>query len=382
MPEIFGLTEQGFKAKDFTAIKNDLEAELRREVDPDLHFGEGSVAGILTAIVANQARQVWEVAQGLYHSLQPHTATGLALDALCSITGTYRRKAAYSRAKAMVTLDSKMALPKDSRIQTINGHLFKVTAEVRNKEPFRADIEADLIAEDVGPINASAKTVAKIMTPVAGWSKAVITHIYETGRFDETDDELRLRRIAELRAHGSSTAQAIRARLMSLDHVEAVHIKESAQSFEVIIKGGKDEEIAQTIWQCKPLGVETSGTTLIAILDSLEQYRTIRFSRPHVVHYSLQATLKVKKLLNDGELDALKNTLVDFGVKHFKLGAKVYPSRFYGVMLDYPHVADVINLELKERLSEEYTTMAIRSNQIASLAFSDIHLQQTLEAVP
>jgi uncharacterized phage protein gp47/JayE len=236
MPQAFGLTDKGFKAKDFHTIKNDLEAEIRKEVDPTLHFGPGSVAGILTSIVANQARQVWEAAQGLYHSLQPNAATGNALDALCSLTGTYRGQATYSRAKMMVTLESKTTLPKDSRIQTIGGHFFTTTAEVKNDAHSKKDIEADLIAEQAGHILAHGDTIATIMTPIAGWSKAVIKHTYEMGSLDETDDELRMRRIDELKAKGSSTYDGISSRLRQVDHVEAVHIKEGVRSFEAIIK--------------------------------------------------------------------------------------------------------------------------------------------------
>ena len=379
MPQAFGLTDKGFKAKDFHTIKDDLEAELRKEVDPTLHFGAGSVAGILTAIVAHQARQVWEIAQGLYHSLQPNTATDKALDALCSLTGTYRRKATYSRVKAWVTLESKTTLPKDSRIQTIGGHFFITTAEVENKTHSKKDIEADFIAEQPGPLSAHTDTIATIMTPTAGWSKAVIKHTYELGHLDEIDDELRMRRIDELKAKGSSTCEGIKARLRQLDHVEEVHIKENAHSFEAIVKGGKDEEIAHTIWQCKPLGIDTAGAIAITLSDSIGQSHIIRFSRPEMIHFELKATLKVKKLLEQAQIDAIKNALVDFSVAHFRLGAEVYPSRLYGAVLTHPHILDVTNLQLQERPPTRYPTGEIKPHQIASLGFSDITIQQIVE---
>src|SRR5580698_4934894 len=119
MPGNFGLSETGFKAKDFLTIKNDLEADLLREVDPGLQFGTGSVAGMLTSIVANQARQVWESLHGLYHSLQPTAATGKALDELGKLTGTYRLEATKSRAKVTLTLAANAKVPKGSRIQSI-----------------------------------------------------------------------------------------------------------------------------------------------------------------------------------------------------------------------------------------------------------------------
>src|SRR5262245_38827762 len=97
MAKIFGLSDNGFKSKSFEEIQKELESDLRTQVDPTLRFGSDSIAGVLTGIIANQASQVWESLSGLYHSLQPHSASGRALDALCSLTGTYRNREAFSR---------------------------------------------------------------------------------------------------------------------------------------------------------------------------------------------------------------------------------------------------------------------------------------------
>src|SRR5690606_38558006 len=121
MSQSFGLLASGFKPKSFHEIKEEVEKTLTSEVDPYLHFGPGCVASVLVSIIANQSRQVWEALAGLYHSLQPDTAQGRALDALCSLTGTYRRKASYSHAKAMLSLNANTTLPAGSRIKTIAG---------------------------------------------------------------------------------------------------------------------------------------------------------------------------------------------------------------------------------------------------------------------
>ena len=193
MPEAFGLSETGFKPKDLTTIKKELEADLLREVDPGLQFGPGSVAGILTGIVANQARQVWESLAGLYHSLQPTAAMGKALDELCQLTGTYRAKAAKSRARVMLTLAPNTKVPRGSRLQSIGGHSFVIRDDTANDSSLTADVETECVAEIEGPLWAHANTAAKIMTPIAGWSKAVFTSMIEPGRLKETDEDLRIR---------------------------------------------------------------------------------------------------------------------------------------------------------------------------------------------
>lgn len=378
MSQLWGLSDAGFRPKDLNEIKKEIEHTLKNEVDPYLHFGPGSVAGVLVGIIAHQSRQVWEALSGLYHSLQPDAASGRALDALCSLTGTYRRKASFSRIKAMVSLDSNTTLPEGARIRTIAGDFFKTAAEVKNDTAKGVVVEVDLVAEEAGPKQGHDDAVAEIMTPIAGWSSAIVSKTYEVGRYDESDEDLRVRRIVELRATGSSTLDAMRSRLLQLKGVEAVHIKEGEHSFEVIIKGGEEQEIAHTIWQCKALGVKSSGSIEAKIEDAFKQERMIRFSRPKLMHLTLHANLKVKQQLDE---TAFKASLADFARSHFKLGSEVYPSRFFAVILASEHVLDVMSLQLRDRVSGRITANEIKDDEIASLSLNDIFIEQVVESV-
>lgn len=375
MPELFGLSETGFKAKDLTTIKQELEAALVREVDPGLQFGPGSVAGVLTGIVANQAGQVWESLQGLYHSLQPQTASGNALDALCSLTGTFRTQADKSRVTVVLTLEPHARVPKNSRMQTIGGHNFIIRDEVVNDSPTLTNIEAECIAEEVGPIIAHADTVAKIMTPVSGWSKAVFKTMLHTGRLKETDNELRISRLTELKAKGSSTLDAVGARLRQIKTVEAVYIKESSHSFEVVIKGGQEQEIAQTIWDAKPLGVQTMGAISCLVKDGNHEMKTVSFSRPAVIELQLTAKLLVQRALNDADRNSIKNALADFAYRNFTLGSEIYPSHFYSVLLTQPLVLDVVKLTLTEKSTGKAPPSEVKSDQMATLPFNNIVIE-------
>lgn len=373
----FGLSEYGFKPKDFNTIKDELEGELKKEVDPSLHFGPGSVAGVLTAIVAHQTRQVWEAVSGLYHSLQPDSAQGAALDSLCKLTGTYRRKATFSKAKAKVSLAAKTSLPAGSRIMTISGDFFKTTKEVSNGLGKEEEYEVDLIAEEVGPRIAHQETAAKIMTPTAGWSKIRITSSEYIGHNDESDEQLRARRVRELRAAGAATLDSMRSRLLEIEGVESVFIREDVDSFEVIIKGGEEQKIANTIWELKPLGTKTAGALTCIIIDSIKQSREIRFSRPTLVPLTLHVNIKVKRLI---DAEALKLALANFACTHFKLGSEIYPSRFFASVLAFDNVLDVMSLQLRERASGSIAPSEIKEDHLASITFKDIYIEQIVEA--
>lgn len=378
MPQAYGLTDKGFKAKDLSTIESDLQTGLRKHVDATLRFGADSVAGVITAIVAMEARQVWESLSGLYNSLQPDTSTGRALDALCSLTGTYRKLASKSRTKAIFTLKPNSEVPKGSLVLTTGGYLFKVSAAVVNKESTEKEIQADLEADEFGAIIAHPKTIGEIKTPVTGWSKVVFTQTDHVGNFLETDDELRLRRMNQLRAAGTSTVDAVRERIRRIAGVQAVILKETNHSFEAIVMGGEDKEIAQTIWHCRPIGVGTTGKIKCIITNSIKEEKEIFFSRPTEIPLTLEAHLKVKRALNDDDTNRIKNAIADFAKLHFSLGSEVYSSRFFAVLLSDSLILDVTNLQFRIKATGNVPS-EIKPEEIASLTPSDITIKPNVE---
>ena len=70
------------------------------------------------------------------------------------------------------------------------------------------------LAQNYGPIAAPAGSLTEILTPVAGWQSLTNLDAGITGREQETDAELRLRREQSLHSLGAATVEAIRSRLL------------------------------------------------------------------------------------------------------------------------------------------------------------------------
>lgn len=385
-----GLSEKGFKIKKLADIKSDMENELRSKVDPNLSFDANTIAGNITAIVANQTAQVWESLAGLYHALQPNTASGFSLDALCSLTGTYRKRGDFSRAEAALNLKPNTTVPKGYAVKTISGDVFKLSKEATNSSAEEAKITVELIAQEKGFILANAETEAEIMNPVPGWLKTVFTKTTHIGQLDEEDHELRKRRILELKSNGSSTSNAMRARLSELPDVDGVYIEETQNSFCAYINGGNDQRIAQTIWDCRPIGVETSGDISIEIESDFvfinEKKPSVSFSRPKAIELELTAEVNIKGSFLRNEPDKakrdelltkiikkLKDELVSFSSKNLKMGSMVYIARFYVPLLNQVPVLDVTKLEIKCKKNLPLPTK-IKPYEIALLNVNDIHI--------
>ena len=380
MPAMWGLSAQGFKTKDIHTIKRELTEALQQNIDPNLSCEPDTVAGQIIAIVANQTRQVWEMGAGLLASLDANMAQGRALDALCALTGTYRRQAQRSRLKVLVRLAGHASLPKDSLAASsdnINTR-FRTLTELKNDSPNEELVEAEMIADEVGPVYVKANQLNHIITPHTGWLGITNPKDALLGRHDESDDALRLRRLDELRASGTATRDALKARLKNLSGVQAVHIEEGQHSFTAYVMGGDELEICQSLWANKPLGVTTTGSITHPVTASNGQVFPVSFSRPVLIPLSLHINLRLKAKLDELELAALKSKIIDYTYHNIKLGDDPYPSRLYPVLFSEPKILDAISINLRRLGSLEPLPKDFKGYELASFDSAQIFIEQVV----
>lgn len=56
------------------------------------------------------------------------------------------------------------------------------------------------------------------------------------------------------------------------------------KSFEAVVQGGTDADVANKIWTTKPAGIQTFGNTAFTITDSQGEFQVINFSRPTPIY--------------------------------------------------------------------------------------------------
>lgn len=377
----WGLSLNGFKAKSFHAVKEEIEFELKKNVDPNLRFTPDTVAGQLTGIMAHQIRQVWEMAAGLYSSLDSNAATGKALDILCALTGTYRKQAAPSKATLLVTLAGGAKISQGIIVaDEAKSALFKTQTEVTNSSKQEKVFSVEAVAQENGPIFIEAGKLTTIVTPQAGLLRVNNPKDAVPGCHTESDVELRPRRVEELKALGSATHEAMSARLLKVKDVAAVHIEERPHEFCAYVMGGDEQEIAQTIWQHKPLGVHTFGSITKEATASNGQQKTISFARPVLIDFTLHLNLKVKQTMSDDELSALKNNIIIYCKQKFSLGDVPYPSQLYSVLFAQSKILDVLNIQLRHNGRADVVPQIIKPYELVRITSNGINIVQILEA--
>src|SRR5690606_29993812 len=83
-------------------------------------------------------------------------------------------------------------------------------------------------------------------------------------------------------------------------------------SFQVIVVGGNDTDIADVIWLKKPAGILAFGSTAVEILDSQGLPHDISFSRPTLVDIYVEVDITTFADYPSNGDDLIKQAIVDY----------------------------------------------------------------------
>lgn len=301
------------------------------------------------------------------------------------------------------------------------------------------------LSQDFAPIAAPVNTLVEILTPISGWNSINNPKAGVTGRFVETDAELRIRRNNSIRLLGAGTVESIRARLLQqvsgvtsafifenrtmtqepidivlnqdlvvgntitivfntiqtlpivifatshLDTMQAIAIvlanqpqiasavvggtanrtitmsmKEAvevtittfsvtggasqaqavfkggrlAKSFEAVVEGGSDADVANKIWLTKPAGIQTFGNTSFTITDSQGEEQVINFSRPTPIYIwvTVALTLYSEETFPPNGQDLVASAINTYG-NNLGIGVDVLLQRVLAQIFNVPGIA-------------------------------------------
>jgi uncharacterized phage protein gp47/JayE len=191
----------------------------------------------------------------------------------------------------------------------------------------------------VGEVTAEANTLTNILTPQLGWDSVTNPTSASAGRNLETDEELRLRFRETKFERASNILEALYSALINLEGVEEVRIYENdtdvmdafgvpAHSFMPIIVGGVSSEIAQTIWENKPMGIRSYGDTVVVIFDTQGFSHNIGFERPDPVQIYISMNLTTDSTFPATGPDTIRSALIAY-IDSLKIGDDVVYSRLY-----------------------------------------------------
>lgn len=238
---------------------------------------------------------------------------------------------------------------------TFQDNTLGVTVTITEVQAGAPQATVDAEAVLAGAVQAPAGTLTVIDTPVTGLDGVVNVTDAEVGRSVEGDLDLRRRRQNTLQVAGNATPDAIRSRLLELDGVTAVSLFENdddvpdidgrpGHSYEAVVQGGDEQNIANTIWSSKPGGIRTHGSRLDQVTDSQGFTQNVRWSRPTGLPIYVAVELVVTGAYPQDGDDQVKEAIAARG-NLFGIGGDVIVSPVLICALD--EIPGIINAIIK-----------------------------------
>lgn len=197
--------------------------------------------------------------------------------------------------------------------------------------------------ETLGAIDSPVGTITQVIDTITGFESATNDAPVSVGSDADTDETLRQRWSASLYNRGSANIQAVRARVLDCIGVNKAVVIENVgdvtdedgllpHSIEVIVSGGNDEDIANAIYLSKSGGIQTNGTQVVEIMDTLTaKTYPIHFNRPtnKPIWVKVEVYDYSEEVWNDANVAKIKNAIVEHG-NMLSFGENVIIQRFYG----------------------------------------------------
>ncbi len=112
------------------------------------------------------------------------------------------------------------------------------------------------------------------------------------------------------------------------------------KSFEAVVQGGTDADVANKIWTTKPAGIQTFGNTAFTITDSQGEFQVINFSRPTPIYIwvTVALTLYTEEVFPPNGQDLVEAAINTYG-SNLGIGVDVLLQRVLAQIFNVPGIA-------------------------------------------
>lgn len=249
-------------------------------------------------------------------------------------------------------------------------------------------------AINYGVVAGDAYAINKILSGVTGWYSVTNPNDLTLGRNIQTDLELRDSIYTAFKSVGSGTYTSIGSALKKVEGVKSVYIRENPTlttdvnsvpplSYEVIVNGGLDNDIAKVVWETKPLAKQTHGNTQVIVKDFNGYDKTVKFSRPieKYIFIDVRYSPYTEEVLPNGAIDNAKLAIKRYADNNLTINTDVIAKRFLGSIYSAStgfgdvvvKVASSANPQTIPSYPADYSdVIAVADNEITSFATNRI----------
>ena len=293
----------GLQVKSVDEIVTELSTGLKSIYGEDINLESNSPDGQKVRLFAQALIDQLELLVSCYNSFNPDAAYGTVLDQRCAINGIQRKQGTFTYVNITMIIDRAVQLPGlDDDVTDINGTGFTVSDSAGNHFILAQTISVteagvytfEFRSQAIGLVEVAANTVTNIITITLGViavSNPTGTLIY--GIDEETDAQLRTRRLQSFYLQAVGPADAIRAALLTLPGVTDCDVIENdssgisgampPHSIWCIVENGTPTSIANAIYAKRSAGVTMIGSNSQIVQRPNGGSLTVRWDAPSYV---------------------------------------------------------------------------------------------------
>lgn len=268
----------------------------------DTYLANDSQDGQWTAIVAQAISDCNSAAVAAYNSRGPDGAQGAGLSSIIKINGLKRQVPSASTVEETIG-GQAFAVITNGVVEDDNGFRWDLPETVTI--PSSGLITVTATCQTLGAIQAGDDTITGIATPTLGWQTATNATPATVGQPVETDAQLRIRQAVSTANPSETLLEGLRGQLLALLGVTNVTPYENQTDIPdenglpghcicMVVTGGDDQAIGDTIQIGKGIGVNTYGTTAVNYTYPWGLVRQVNFQRPEMVQIFVAVTLTAR----------------------------------------------------------------------------------------
>jgi uncharacterized phage protein gp47/JayE len=375
-------TDKGFERLTYEECLSIWTERAKVMFGEDIDTSNQSMIGKFLRLFCQGAAENEEQAEKAFFVGFPNTAEGVWLDRLSPLVGISRNPATYAWHE--IVLKGTAGETVEMGFLVSDGNVVFHTIK-----PYTIGTDGSVVAtvecNDSGAVgNVAIGTINTIVNPSAVVSGVEHINILQSGEEIESDYSLRRRFTPAMSNRGSGTIEAIKAAVLSVSGVESVLIVENstsipseipAHSFQtyVLAPTAAQQEIAEAIFEKKPIGVTAYGSETVQVKDSGGGIHDIGFSWTERVYIHVKCTVSTDDNFSNESIQQIKEGIVDKLLNH-ENGQDVTVTSLYSAIY-VNGVTDVPALSIsKDGSAFGMDTIAINPNEVARAIEANIEV--------
>lgn len=362
------LTDKGYQRRTFDDILNDKIRRAKELFGEDIDTSDQTPLGKFIRINAYDQAIAEEEIEAVYYARFPNTASGQSLDRLLVFVGITRNAASASVYSVNVQGTAGYVIPVGFLVGTDTEITYWTTQEYTIGEDGTCVMEVSCTeAGTIGNIS-SPSAICKAVNPDVNVTSVEGAECLIVGRDEESDADLRVRFAAAVAGSGSCNETAISSAVLRIPTVQyAVVIANNTDdedsegrpphSFECYVLGGDDyeQEIAQAIFEKRPIGIQAVGDKTVTIRDVSGMERDVCYSPAQKVMITVRAKIKTKNTFPDNGIAQIQSGITNY-INDLGIGNSLILSSLYGYIYGVVGVQEVTSLELSTDGGSTYST--------------------------